>query len=85
MTFRKCIGCGTVKDRAEMIRIMKLHNTGELVLNPNSRHFGRSYYLCYNIECIKKVLQKNKLKKILKRDVPQQILEYLERIKQGNN
>jgi hypothetical protein len=58
---------------------MKLYNTNEIILNPTSRHFGRSVYVCYNIECIKEILKKKKLQKILKREVPAEIIEYLKK------
>ncbi len=79
--FRKCIGCDTLKERAEMIRIMKLHDTGEIIINPTSRDFGRSLYICYNIECVNKSLKKKKLQKILKKEVPEEIIKYLEKVK----
>jgi uncharacterized protein len=82
LPFRKCIGCANVKNRAEMIRIMKLYDTGEIIINPTSRHFGRSFYICYNIECVNKILKKKKLQKILKREVPAEIIEYLEKVGQ---
>lgn len=80
MTFRKCVGCDTVKDRAEMIRIMKLYDTGEIIINPTSRHFGRSCYICYNIECISKIIKRKKLQKIFKKEVSEEITGYLEKI-----
>ena len=82
MPFRKCIGCDNVKDRAEMIRIMKLYDTNEIIINPSSRDFGRSSYICYNIECVNKILKKKKLQKILKREVPAEIKEYLAKVGQ---
>lgn len=78
--FRKCIGCGNVKNRAEMIRIMKLHDTEEIIINPSSRYFGRSFYICYNIECVNKILAKKKLQKIIKSEVPAEITEYLKKV-----
>ena len=80
MPFRKCIGCDNVKNRADMIRIMKLYDTGEIIINPTTGHFGRSTYICYNIECINKILKKKKLQKILKGEVPAKIIEYLEKV-----
>jgi len=82
LPFRKCIGCANVKERAEMIRIMRLYDTGEIIINPTSIHFGRSFYICYNIECINKILKKKKLQKIIKREVPAKIIEYLEKVEQ---
>jgi len=82
LPFRKCIGCANIKERAEMIRIMKLYDTGEIIINPKSMHFGRSFYICYNIECINKILKKKKLQKILKTKAPAEIIEYLEKVGQ---
>ena len=63
---RKCVGCGELKPRENMIKITKEHKTGELVLNPNSKIFGRSAYLCYNQDCIEQALKKRKLNRTLK-------------------
>ena len=65
---RKCVGCGEFKTRENLIRIMKTDKDG-LVVNPNSKTFGRSAYLCYNQSCIKLELKKSKLNKALKTNV----------------
>ena len=64
--FRKCVGCGELKPRKDMIKITKDHATQDVVINPNSKTFGRSAYLCYNQNCIEMALRKNKLCRILK-------------------
>jgi len=63
---RKCVGCGELKDRTELIKITKFYETGEIFVNPNSKIFGRSVYLCYNNSCIENALKKNRLNKALK-------------------
>ncbi len=71
MTERRCAGCWQTKDRNEMIRIT---NTGEvLVIKPDSKTFGRSVYLCYNETCINMAFKKNKINKILKASVPEEL------------
>ena len=67
---RKCVGCGELKDTENLIKITKEHQSGELFLNPNSKIFGRSAYLCYNNSCIESAFKKNKLAKVLKCPVP---------------
>ena len=62
---RKCVGCGELKTRENLIRIMKTDKDG-LVVNPNSKIFGRSAYLCYNQSCIELALKKSKINKALK-------------------
>ena len=65
---RKCVGCGEFKLRENLIRIMKTDKEG-LVVNPNSKTFGRSAYLCYNQSCIEAALKKSRLNKVLKTGV----------------
>ena len=63
---RKCIGCGAFKPREDMIKITKDHSTEEVVLNLDSKTFGRSVYLCYNQSCIENAFKKNKINRVLK-------------------
>ena len=63
---RKCVGCGELKPRDEMIKITKEHITGNVVVNPNSKTFGRSAYLCYNQNCTEQALKKKKINRVLK-------------------
>ena len=63
---RKCIACGEIKPRKEMLKLTKDFQSGEVILNPDSKTFGRSAYLCYNQNCINLALKKNKLNKALK-------------------
>lgn len=73
MTDRKCVGCGEIKDRNQMIKITKDHKANTLVINGKSDTFGRSAYLCYNKSCIENALKKNKLQKILKTPVSEEL------------
>ena len=73
MTERKCVGCGQLKNRDELIKITKDHATNTLVINGNSKIFGRSVYLCYNNSCIESAFKKNKLQKILKTSISQEL------------
>jgi len=66
---RKCVGCGIIKPREDMIKITKVSQTGEIFVNPDSKIFGRSVYLCYNQSCIEKAFKKNKIVKILKTNI----------------
>lgn len=66
MKTRKCIGCGSYKCADEMIKLTKNFENDEIILNPNSKIFGRSAYLCYNNQCVELALKKNKINKALK-------------------
>ena len=82
---RKCIACSKLKNRDEMIKITLEKSSGEFFLNPNSKIFGRSAYLCYNNSCIKEILKKNKLEKVLKSANTKDLRLRLEEFSQGNN
>ncbi len=66
---RKCISCGEFKPREELIKITKEHQNGNVVVQPNSKVFGRSAYLCYNQECINNALKKSRINKALRTNV----------------
>ncbi len=80
MPLRKCISCGKVLNRECMIKIMQNHSTKEIIINPDSRSFGRSSYVCYNKECIQESLKKKKIQRTLKTKIPEKIIENLQTI-----
>lgn len=79
-SLRKCIGCFNNKDRETMIKITRESSSGKIFINPNSKIFGRSVYLCYNNSCIANSFKKNKLAKFLKADLNEELKEKLRTI-----
>lgn len=73
MTERKCVGCGELKNRDELIKITKEHISGNVIINPDSKVFGRSAYLCYNKSCVEAAFKKNKLQKVLKTSISEEL------------
>lgn len=63
---RKCIGCFQIKPKNELIKITKDFKTKEVVVNPNTRTFGRSVYICANKDCVEQAFKKNKISKFLR-------------------
>ena len=75
-TKRKCISCGESKNRCEMIKITREHASGNVVIEPDSKTFGRSVYLCYNQSCIETALKKG-INKTLKVNISKEDLKGL--------
>ena len=73
MTERRCISCWQVKERKDLIKITKNHKTSEIQINPDSLTFGRSVYLCYNVNCIENAFKKGRIEKHLKCSVPKEL------------
>ncbi len=63
--YRKCIACNQLTPRSQLVKITKNKTTGEIKINPDSKFFGRSAYICKNDECINNAFKKGKLFKIL--------------------
>ena len=73
---RKCIACGEIKSREELIKITKEYKSGDIVVQPNSKTFGRSVYLCYNKNCINMAIKKG-VNKLLKTNISREDLKGL--------
>lgn len=73
MSDRKCAGCGKLYNREQMIKITRQNPHGDIVINPDTKIFGRSVYLCYNNACIENAFKKNKISRALKTSVPQEL------------
>lgn len=78
---RKCVGCGELKPREDLMKITKDYRDGNIVIEPDSKTFGRSAYLCYNQSCINAALKKNKLNKVLKTNAQIEQAELTELLK----
>jgi len=72
VTERKCAGCGKIKDRDDMIKITRDAHS-DVFVNPDSKIFGRSVYLCYNNACIEAAFKKNRIQKALKAPIPEEL------------
>lgn len=75
---RQCIGCGEMKNKKEMIRILKTPE-GEFVLDATGRKNGRGAYLCPTMECLKKAIRMKGLERSFKMAIPKDVYEALEK------
>ena len=70
---RKCVGCGTIKDKKDLIKVTTQKSCGEVIVNGHSKIFGRSAYLCYNISCVENAFKKDRLKKALRTSISEDL------------
>ena len=75
---RQCIGCGEMKSKKEMIRVIKTAE-GEILLDATGRKNGRGAYLCPSMECFKKAVKGRGLERSLKMAIPREVYETLEK------
>lgn len=75
---RKCIGCNEMKNKKEMIRVLKTTDD-EIILDATGKKNGRGAYLCFSKDCLKKAMKSRGLERSLKMPIPQEVYESLER------
>ena len=75
---RKCVGCGEMKNKKEMMRVLKTAEN-EIVLDTTGRKNGRGAYLCFSKECLQKAAKNRGLERSLKIARPNEVYENLER------
>lgn len=62
---RTCIICREVKDKRDLIRVVRTP-AGQLMVDPTGKANGRGAYLCRQAGCWEKSLQKQRLAQALK-------------------
>ena len=75
---RQCIGCGEMKNKKEMIRVIKTAED-EILLDATGRKNGRGAYLCPSMECFKKAVKNKGLDRSFKMAIPKEVYEALEK------
>ncbi len=74
---RMCTGCGQMKPKRELIRIVKTPD-GEFLLDATGKKSGRGAYLCKNAECLKNCRKSKRLEKSFSCRIPDEVYEKLE-------
>ena len=75
---RQCVGCGEMKNKKEMIRVLKTTDE-DFVLDATGKKNGRGAYLCFSKECLDKAIKTKGLERSFKQSIPKEIYEKLEK------
>ena len=75
---RKCVGCGEMKSKKEMMRVLKT-TEDEFVLDATGKKNGRGAYLCFSKECFEKAVSGKGLERSFKQPIPKEVYEKLEK------
>lgn len=74
---RQCVGCRQMKNKKELIRILKTED--EVLLDATGRKNGRGAYLCKNPECLRLAKKSRALERSLGIQIPAGVYEELEK------
>lgn len=75
---RKCVGCQEMKNKKEMLRILRTPED-ELVIDTTGRKNGRGAYLCFSKECFEKAVKNRGLEHSLKMSVSPAVYDSLKK------
>ena len=80
---RQCIGCGEMKSKKEMVRILKTAEN-EILLDVTGKKNGRGAYICNNKECLKKAIKQRGLERSFKMSIQKEVYDNLNREFEAN-
>ena len=73
---RKCVVCGELKEKNDLLRIVKNKEEG-ILIDESGKKNGRGAYICKRKACIGEALRTNKLNRVFRTEVPEELLEEL--------
>ena len=79
---RMCICCRKMKDKRELLRIVK-NKEGEIFVDQTGKKNGRGAYICMDDDCLKKLKKNKVLNKAFKCAVDESIYDAIMECKIG--
>ena len=73
---RMCVGCREMKEKRELIRIVRTPE-GEAVLDITGKRSGRGAYVCRQAECLRRAIRQKQLERQLEITLTPEISEAL--------
>ncbi len=73
---RQCIGCGLMKEKKQMIRVVRTPE-GEMTLDRSGRMNGRGAYICPSRECLEKAIRNRGLNRSFRTEVSAEVTDRL--------
>lgn len=73
---RQCVGCGEMKNKKEMMRVIKTPEE-EIVLDVTGKKNGRGAYICKNKECLQTAQKSKGLERSLKHAISKEVYDNL--------
>ncbi len=77
MPLRKCIGCQEMKNKKQLIRVVK-NKENQFFVDLTGKQNGRGAYICSSSECIDKAIKNKALERTFACQVPKEIYEQMQ-------
>ena len=75
---RKCIGCNEMKDKRELVRIVR-NKEGEVCVDLTGKKPGRGAYICKNAACLEKAQKAKRLERAFSAKIEPEIYDTMRR------
>ena len=75
---RQCVGCGEMKGKKDMMRVLKTAEN-EICLDVTGKKNGRGAYVCKSKDCLQKAGKNKGLDRSFKMSIPKEVYETLEK------
>nr|WP_316624380.1 YlxR family protein [uncultured Ruminococcus sp.] len=75
---RKCIGCGEMKDKRTLVRIVR-NKEGEISVDLKGKKPGRGAYICRDIACLDKAQKARRLERAFSAQIEPDIYDAMRR------
>lgn len=74
---RKCTGCGEMKPKKELVRVVKTPED-EVLMDLTGRVNGRGAYICPNAQCLKFARKSKRIERSFQMQIPDEIYDKME-------
>lgn len=74
---RKCMGCGEMKSKRELVRVVK-NKEGEISLDLIGKKAGRGAYVCPQLSCLQKARKSRGFERALSCKIPEEVYDQME-------
>ena len=71
---RKCIGCGEMKDKRELVRIVR-SKEGEISVDLTGKKPGRGAYICRSVGCLDQAQKARRLERAFSSQISPEIYD----------
>ena len=74
---RQCVGCRTMKNKKDLIRVVKSPE-GEISLDFTGKKSGRGAYVCPSADCLARARKSKALERAFETTIPAEVYEALQ-------
>lgn len=74
---RKCLGCGEMKPKKELVRVVK-NQDGDISLDLTGKKPGRGAYICRDLACLQAARKARRIERGFSCQIPDEIYDRME-------